>query len=63
MDDHLATLSLEPKKMVRALEKSGHHTVPVKNEEVSEVVRSARLCVTCQHSPSGKSQTQILTTV
>ena len=34
-----------------------------KNQEVSGVVHNARLCVTCQHSPSGTCGSQILTTV
>ena len=74
MDDTLTTLSLEPMRMVTTLnrkslgaqEKSGHHKVSGRNQEVSRVVRSARLCVTCQHllsPPLGTCRTQILTTV
>ena len=56
MEDTLATLSHEPKKKVTKLnrkslgapEKSGHHSVPGRDQEVSGVVRSARLGVTCQ---------------
>ena len=50
MDGTLTILTLGPMKMVpklnrktlRALEKSGHHNVPRRNQEVSGVVRSAR---------------------
>ena len=37
------------RKSLGAQEKSGHHKVSGRNQEVSGVVRSARLCVTCQH--------------
>ena len=43
-----------------ALEKSGHHNQSRKEQEVSGVVHSARLCVICQHSSSGTCQIQIL---
>ena len=64
-------LSLEKMRMVtkrsreslRALEKSGHQNVPERNQEVSEVVHNAHLCVRCQHFPSGTCRIQILTTV
>ena len=49
------------RKTLRAQEKSGHHNAPGGNQEVAEVVRSARLCVACQHSSSGTCRTQILT--
>ena len=68
-DDTLTIHSLEPKKIVtknqslRATGMSGHHNVPRRKQEVSGVVHNARLCVTCQHSPSGTCQIQILTTV
>ena len=53
MDDTLIIVSLEPMRMVttlnrkslRALEKAGHQNVTGKNQVVSEVVHSARLCV------------------
>ena len=69
IDDTLTNLSLEPKKIVtknqslRATGMSGHQNVPRRKQEVSGVVHNARLCVTCQHSPSGTCQIQILTTV
>ena len=52
MDDTLTILSLEPMRMVtklnrkslRALEKSGHHNVPKRIQDVSGVFHSA-LCV------------------
>ena len=67
-DDTLIIVSLEPVKIVaklkrkslRALGKSGHHSVPGRNQGVSGVVHSARLCAVCQHSPSGACK--ILTT-
>ena len=54
MDDTLTTLSLDPmvtkltRKSLRAQEKSGRHSVTGRNQKVSGVVRSARLCVACQ---------------
>ena len=55
MDDTLTILSIETTRMVtklnrkslRALEKSGHHHVPGRKQEVSGVVDSGRLCVMC----------------
>ena len=55
MDDTLTILSTEPMRMVsklnrksqRALEKSGHHNVPRRKQEVLGVVHIARLCVIC----------------
>ena len=71
VDETLTSLSLEPMRMVtklnrkspRALEKSSHHNVPGRNQDVSGVVHCARLCVICQHSPSGTCRIQILTAV
>ena len=71
MDKILIIVSLEPMRMVTklnrkslgALEKSGHHNVPERNQEVSGVVHSARLFVKCQHFPWGTCRPQILTTV
>ena len=42
------------RKSLRALRKSGHHSVPGKNQEVPGVVHSARLRAVCQHSPFGR---------
>ena len=58
MDNTLIIVSLEPMRMVtklkrkslRPLEKSGHHNVPGRNQEVSGVVHSVRLCVICEES-------------
>ena len=36
------------RKSLTAPEKSGHHNVSGRNQEVSKVVRSARLCIACQ---------------
>ena len=69
MDDTLTILSLEPNggwsqnTHASHRDKSGHHNAPGKNQEVSRVVRNAHLCVACQHSSSGTSRTQILTTL
>ena len=70
-DDTLIIVSLEPVRMVtqinrkplRAQEKSGHHNVPRRNQQVSRVIRSAHLCVARPHFPSGTFRTQILTTL
>ena len=51
------------RKSLRAQEKSGHHDVPGRNQEVTRVVHSACLCVKCQHSHLGACRTPILTTV
>ena len=55
-DDTLTFVSLEPMHMVTQLNrkslrgqvKSGHHSVPGKEQDVSGVVHSARLYVICQ---------------
>ena len=68
MGDAPTFLSLEPKRMatklnrkaLTALRKLGHHNMPRMDQGV---VHSARLCVICQHSPSGTCRIQILTIV
>ena len=57
MDDTLTAISHDPIKMVTKSTastpgKSGHHIVPGKNQDVSGVVHSTRLCASCQHASS-----------
>ena len=48
-DDAQKMVTKVNRKSLRAEEISGHHNVPGRNQEVSRAVRSARLCVACQH--------------
>ena len=65
MDEQL--LHLSQKRMItklsrqslRGLEKSGHHNVPGRNQEVSGVVHSASVCVICQHHCTKERERQI----
>ena len=51
-------LNTQPQDAESTQKRVGHHNVTgKKKKKVSRVVRSARLCVNCQHSPSGTCRT------
>ena len=61
MDDTMRMFTELSRKSLRAVEKSGHHNVPGRNQEVPGVLYSARPCVIGQHFPSSTCRIQILT--